>query len=180
MKTDFLPGLGLGAGRAGDVLRLDAACAPPGLPSIAGAALSHIGALRAALDGGFRNVLVLEDDVAWRVDADGANLRLARELASRPYDVVLLGATFLRGLDESTHRVAFAHASSAYLVAGHYIRTLLSNFEEGLRLLHAEPANSAHWIDVHWTRLMANDSWLVVTPALVVQESYLHLYGWSS
>ncbi len=180
MRTDFLPGLGLGSGRGGDVLRLDAVCAPKGMPGIAGAALSHIGALRAALNGGFRNVLVLEDDVSWRVDADGANLRLARALASRPYDVVLLGATYLRGHNESTHRLDFAHASASYLVAGRYVPTLLANFEEGLRRLRAEPTQSEYFIDVFWTRLMANDSWFVVTPALAVQESYLQLYGWPS
>jgi hypothetical protein len=182
LRRDFLPSFAAPGGGGPPVTRFAAFEAPAGMPGIYGAALSHIGALQLALDGGFESVLVLEDDVAWRLSADGANMRLLQRLARQPYDVILLGATVVTH-NATTSRVVYAHATSSYLVARHYLQTLIDNFAEGLAQLGREPQDHAFFIDVYWMRAMnaPGAKWFVVAPSLVVQESYLGEYvGFSS
>ena len=138
---------------------------------------SHVGALQFALDGGFRNVLILEDDVLWRVDPNRMNLILLQELVTKPYDVIIFGGTFVHHDDD--HRARHSYASSSYLVNGDYILTLLANVQESLMKLNMEPGVKMYAIDVWWNRLMNNDLWYIVTPALVIQSSYPLQFGYS-
>lgn len=140
-------------------------------------AKSHIGALQLALDGDFRNVLVLEDDVLWRVDPNRVNLLLLQDLVLKPYDVIIFGGTFVHHDDD--HRARHSYASSSYLVNGDYILTLLGNYQEGLMKLNLEPGIKMYSIDVWRNRLMKHDLWYIVTPALVIQSSYPVQFGYS-
>jgi len=138
---------------------------------------SHVGALQIALERGFRNVLILEDDVLWRVGPNHKNLFILQDLIlSKPYDVIIFGGTFVHQDDD--HRARHSYAASSYLVNGDYIRTLLGNFQEGLLKLNMEPDVKMYAVDVWWNRLMKYDLWYVVTPALVIQSSYPVEFGY--
>jgi hypothetical protein len=106
--------------------------------------------------------------------ADGSNLRLLRQLAQQPYDVILLGATVVT-YNASTSRVFYAHATSSYVVTAHYLQTLIDNFLDGLAQFTRDPRNHDFFIDVFWMRLMQRPDarWFVVAPSLIVQEEYL-------
>ena len=180
LRRDFLPSFAApsnGGSIGPPVSRFEAFEAPANMPGIYGAALSHIGALQLALDSGCESVLVLEDDVSWRLSSDGANLRLLQRLARQRYDVILLGATVVT-FNASTSRVFYAHATSSYLVARHYMQTLIDNFSEGLHRLGREPIAHDFFIDVFWMHAMnaPGAEWFVVAPSLIVQEHFLAEY----
>lgn len=107
---------------------------------------SHVGALQTALEEGFRNVLILVDDVLWRVSPNRENLLLLQELVLKPYNVIILGGTFVH--HDNDHRARHSYAASSYLVNGDYILTLLGNFQESLMKLNMEPGVKMYAIDV--------------------------------
>ena len=174
MWRNFLPALGKAPE---DVIRLEAFAPGTGRPKAHGVGTSHLAALQLAISGGFRSVLVLEDDVLWRVAPGRANLRLLEELAGlASFDVILLGGTFVIA-DPGSHRVEHSYAASAYLVAAHYMQTLADNFAFSLAGLESEPHRLKDFsIDVYWNVAMRRDAWFVIEPALVVQEQYVALY----
>ena len=181
MQRDFLPAFQSSSPRgeapAPDVVRLDAFKADEGMPSIQGAALSHISALQLALDAGCRNVLVLEDDSLWRVSPGRQNLLLLEDLVAAPYDVILLGGTFVQQ-DEATHRLRHAYSTNAYIVKDAYIPTLLENFAEGLHFLTEQPSVKMYSIDVWWNRLIQVSAFYIVWPPLVIQDHNAQGYGY--
>ena len=123
-------------------------------------------------------MLVLEDDLLWRVAPGRANLRLLEELAGlASFDVILLGGTFVIA-DPGSHRVEHSYSTSAYLVAAHYLQTLADNFAFSLAGLEAEPHRTKDFsIDVYWNVAMRRDAWFVIEPALAIQDQYAALYA---
>ena len=166
MRQNFLPSF---RKLPSSIHRYEAATFDPGMPKIQGAGLSHLAALQLALDGGYRNVLILEDDCLWRVSAGRSNLVVLEDLATRPYDVLLLGGTFVLH-DAATHRAEHAYTMAAYVVAAHYLQTLIDNIAESLDLLRKNPTEKMYSVDVWWCRLMAGSLWYIVTPSLVIQD----------
>jgi hypothetical protein len=137
---------------------------------------SHYNALQLALDMGFKNVLILEDDVLWRVSSNRSNLLLLESLAKNVYDVILLGGTSV--VTDVNHRVSFSQTTSSYLVFGEYIPTLLDNIREGLEFLEHRKED-IYIIDLYWQKLMKQDLWFIIRPSLVIQNSYPVAFGYS-
>jgi len=173
MLRDFLP---VFQKSDEDIIRFEALPHDSNMPKVQGTGKSHIGALQLALEGGFKNVLILEDDVLWRVSPNQTNLILLQDLVTRPYDVVILGGTFVH--HDQEHRASHSYAASSYLVNGDYILSLLGNFQEGLMNLNINPNSKGYSIDVWWNRIIKKDLWYVVTPALVIQTSYPIEFGY--
>ena len=131
-----------------------------------GCALSHISVLKIAIQCGWKNLLVLEDDVEWN---ETINYNLLNMLVSRPYDVILLGGGSVI-FDRNTYKVTSAQCASSYLVHHTYFNTMLSTFEEALRGL-IETNNAYHYaIDMFWKRLQPNDNWYFVSPCILYQK----------
>jgi len=141
-------------------------------------AKSHIGALQFALDRGFKNVLILEDDVLWRVSPKQTNLLLLKELVARPFDVIMFGGTAV--IEDEDRKLSYAQTASSYLVNGNYIQNVIGNFEEALELMLID-SKSIHLfaIDVWWKSLMTKDKWYVLTPSLVIQITYPIDFGYT-
>lgn len=140
-------------------------------------AKSHIGALQLALEGGFKNVLILEDDVLWRVSPNRSNLFLLVDLVTKPFDVIMFGGTAVER--RSDFSILYAQATSSYLVKGAYIQSVINCFSEALDLLLHDPKNIPLFaIDVWWNKLMKIDRWFIVTPALVIQKTYPIDFGY--
>jgi GR25 family glycosyltransferase involved in LPS biosynthesis len=133
-----------------------------------GCTLSHISVLKTAIENNWNNVLIMEDDAEWNNFEKGYDT--LKKLASNPYDVIMLGGSFVSYYPE-TFRLHHALTTTAYLVNKHYMKTLLDNFEEGLSnfLLHpSEPRLYA--IDTYNNRLQQADNWYIVQPPLVYQK----------
>jgi len=174
MWRNFLPALGKAHS---DIIRLEAFIGGADRPKVHGSGASHLAALQLAIVGGFRNVLVLEDDLLWRISPRRANLLLLEELSSlATFDVILLGGTFVIA-DVGSHRVEHSYSTSAYFVAGHYLQTLADNFAFSLASLEREPHRTKDFsIDVYWTVAMRRDSWFIIQPALAIQNHHATLF----
>ena len=171
MRRDFLP---VFKKNSDDVIRFEA-FSDASMRHPQRVAKSHMGALQLAFEKGFNNVLILEDDVLWRVSPNRTNLFLLRDLITKPYDVILFGGTSV--VDEPNHRVSFSQTTSSYLVFGEYIPTLLNNFHEGLDFF-SHQNEDVYIIDLWWQKLMKQDLWYILRPALVIQIKYPQAFGY--
>ena len=135
-------------------------------PGYIGASKSHIGALNLALEKGWKNVLILEDDAQWNEFEKGyAKLEA---LVSKDYDVIMLGSG-RASYESSTSKLFSAQSGVGYLVNGHYIPTLLKTFEEGLEKLISTNDVYHYGLDMYWKNIQPHDNWFVIIPSLVYQ-----------
>lgn len=140
-----------------------------------GCSMSHIEVLKMALKEGWKNVLVLEDDVTWNKIEIG--YEQFEELTRNPYDVIMLGGMDAK-YDPKTFKLGAAGLTSSYFVNKSYIPKLLSNFQEGCRRLELcllPYMKSPYVIDRYWKSLQASDNWYIIIPNLMYQ-----LDGYSS
>lgn len=135
-------------------------------PGNIGCTKSHIAILKMAIENGWNNVLILEDDSEWNEYYLGYS-KLAKIVQSH-YDVILLGGTSVSYYPDSL-RLASAQTTTAYMVNRQYMPTLLANFEEGLSNLIDSGNGPAHAIDMYWKQLQSRDTWYIVVPSLVYQ-----------
>jgi len=147
---------------------------------IIGCAKSHAAVLKMAIENGWNNVLILEDDAEWN-DYDSGYEKLFK-ITQSEYDVVMLGGTWVE-YDHSSFRLHCGQTCTAYLVNKNYMSTLLANFEEGvanLIRLNEESKRSItttdcniienhYYLDVYWKHLQRRGEWFVVMPPLIYQ-----------
>lgn len=155
-------------------------------PGAVGCSKSHVEVLKLIKEKGWKNTLVLEDDVEW-IDFEAGYAKL-KTLIQKPFDVLMLGGLYL--IMQGDDRILKSCYTSSYIVSSHYVDTLLNNFQESLNIL-TRPAsklslkilNNIHsyskknlnqyHIDVHWQRLQKNHNWLCIYPEMVGQtKSY--------
>ena len=130
-----------------------------------GCSLSHIAILELAIQQNWTNVLIIEDDAVWN-DFDNG-YKILEDLIQKPYDVILLGATFVK---KRSKNLISAQCSHSYLVNKHYYATLLQNFKEGLQLLQEKTRKDKYSLDQYWKKLMPMHNWFVVEPCLMIQS----------
>lgn len=132
-----------------------------------GCTRSHIECLKLAIENGWANIMILEDDAAFQNKETGEPLLVS--VIQNPYDVVVLGGSFIQ-YDPMSYRLSSIQTTTAYIVASHYYTRLLANFEEGLSLLLANRDYGSYAIDQYWKRLMSIDRWFIIYPCLVIQR----------
>ena len=130
---------------------------------------SHAEVLRIAKKSGWKNVLILEDDLAWSDFEEGyAKLK---ELSKLPnWDVIMLAGWYAK---HDFPRVLKAHNTGAYLVNEHYIDKLLANrsysanrLANGVGFNYRRPKYHA---DEYWNELISIDNWYCIYPCLCYQ-----------
>lgn len=146
------------------VTRLDGVQRTPGY---LGCSQSHVRAVMLAMSHGWKNVLILEDDAEW--NQFDTNYKRLEELATRPYDVILLGGVCVQ--KDETDKVISSQTATAYLVNGHYYPRLIENFKEGYRQLYETNNYTQFALDQHWKQLQRVDNWYIVSnPCMVYQK----------
>lgn len=135
-------------------------------PGYIGASKSHIGVLKLAIEKGWKNVLILEDDAEWNHLEEGYTT--LEKLASNPYDVIMLGSGSA-SYDQTTLKLFSAQTTIGYLINSLYIPTLLKTFEEGLEQLISTNDVYHYGLDMYWKRIQPLDNWFVIIPSLVYQ-----------
>jgi glycosyl transferase, family 25 len=143
-----------------------------------GCAKSHLEVLKLAMARGYKNYIVVEDDIEilnleelstgikeYNTSIDG---RVS-------HDILLLAANtfqFQRTQFKSIIRTTEAFAAMAYMVRSHYYPTLLKTFEESVHLLEKHGRGSDHLfaLDVCWKQLQARDTWLQLYPVTITQR----------
>jgi glycosyl transferase family 25 len=133
-----------------------------------GCSASHIMVLKMAIENNWNNILIMEDDAEWHNFEQG--YKTLKKLASNPYDVIMLGGSFV-SYDIETYRLHRALTTTAYLVNKHYMPVLLQNFEEGLRNFIMSPSDPGLYaLDTYNNRLQQVDNWYIVQPPLAYQR----------
>ena len=141
-----------------------------------GCARSHLAALKLARERGYANVVMLEDDATFLVDAETMQRELAEFFSSGiEYDVCMLAYALeaseeVEGFDPLL-RVRRATNGAAYLVSSSYYDKLIGAFEVALQGLEL---TRRHWIyapDVAWQRLQNEDRWYCFKTRLAMQAA---------
>lgn len=132
-----------------------------------GCTKSHIACIRLAIENGWKNICILEDDATFQNKETGEPL--LGFVIQNPYDMIVLGGSFIQW-DPATYRLSSIQTTTAYIVASHYYGTLLVNFEEGLSSLLISGDYGQYAIDQYWKRLILCDCWFVIYPCLVIQR----------
>lgn len=142
-------------------------------PGWIGCAESHIECLKKAKEGNYDSVFICEDDIVF-LDPDVLQKQLKAFLDSdTAWDVIIIGGNVYRPFEKVGDFAVKVHncqTTTGYIVAKHYVPTLLENFEEGHRLLMANQKNIHLRIDMYWKRLMKTDNWFAIVPLTVMQR----------
>lgn len=132
-----------------------------------GCTKSHIAIIEMAIQSGWKNVLILEDDMVFKEEKWDL---LYEKMTS--YDVIVLGG-MLPLYDKDSLKLTKCYGTGAYLVNQSYYQTLLANYKEGLafHIKNLDPRpfpirkryhKITFAIDTWWNRLQATDKWFIV------------------
>jgi len=122
-----------------------------------------------AIENGWNNVLILEDDVIWNNFDEGYGK--LENIIKTDYDVIMLGGVLGDGgnYNPETSRVINVQTAGSYIVHSKFYNTLLDNYIEGGNKLEA---TREHWIyanDQYWKRLQTSYNFYMVVPNLMYQ-----------
>jgi hypothetical protein len=129
---------------------------------------SHTSVLALAKQNGWKNILILEDDLQW-LDFEPAYKQL-EELVSKPdWNVIMLCGWYG---ERDFPRIYDARNAGAYLVNEFYIDTLLQNrlhfLQKYQKFFYIKPKDD--WpADVSWMNLMKKDVWYALYPCICSQ-----------
>jgi GR25 family glycosyltransferase involved in LPS biosynthesis len=135
-----------------------------------GCAQSHLSVLDMAIEQGWSNILILEDDMCFNPSSETreALQYTLTSLASLHWDVALLSANYCRVIPfKSTNRLVkplHAFCACAYIVNANYFSTLRTNFAESVEHLLQGGAKHRFALDAHWIHVMQRDRWLGMHP----------------
>jgi hypothetical protein len=120
-----------------------------------------------AIDNGWKNYLVVEDDAIWNKFETG--YPILEKLVSNPFDVILLGTVYAN-YNKDTFKLNSGQSGTAYIVSNDYYATLYRNLTESL----VGFVNTGHYaqyaLDQYWKRLQPVDKWFCVIPSLMIQR----------
>lgn len=140
-----------------------------------GCGQSHLAVLKMARDNGWRNVLILEDDILCNVSPIEFEDRLSTLFTEGPeFDVFMLDVNLQRSKPAEHDwitRVLYAHCAGAYIVQGHYYQTIIDLYEWALPLLLQ---TGMHWVfanDAVWGQLQEVDRWYTFKEQIFRQMS---------
>jgi|UniRef100_A0A6C0DCB6 GR25 family glycosyltransferase involved in LPS biosynthesis len=146
-------------------------------PGALGCGLSHIKALRYALDHPeWNTVLVLEDDFTFHSDSSdeiNGSIRSIFKHAPR-FDVGLFSYNhhYIRYVDtmnDSVKKVLFSQTTSSYMIRRHYIPDLLQNIQEATYDMERNGKTEKNCIDIYWTKIQPLGNWYALFPAIGYQ-----------
>ena len=128
-----------------------------------GCAKSHLALLRKARDKGYENVLIIEDDFEFLINANELEIELNNFFNTcSDFDVVMLGYNLLRyipNINRTVGRIIEGQTTSGYLVNKKFYNKLISVWEEGLRKLIETKDEKLYSADQSWKKLQPNSNW---------------------
>jgi len=131
---------------------------------------SHTRALMMAKQQGWKNVLILEDDLEW-LEHFEENYKKLEELTNLPkWDVIMLVGWYWK---YEFPRVHNANNAGAYLVHSSYYDTFLQNRRTSVCKLRSgfgfDYHNPKYTADVSWKTLQKKDNWYALEPCMCRQ-----------
>lgn len=138
-------------------------------PGAIGCTLSHKAVIERAKAEGWKNVLVVEDDMNWNYPALAESAAHIRHIISRnTWDVVLFSGCYVQCSWDG--RVQSAQTSTCYLIRQEYYDTLISNLQESVAGLMRGGNYAEFALDQYWKRLQPRDRWWVALPMACYQR----------
>jgi glycosyl transferase family 25 len=134
-----------------------------------GCTMSHIGALQFAKLNNWKNVLIVEDDMEW-CNFETKNLKILDSLIKNPYDVIMLGGSFI-DYNKYTYKLSSAATAHCYLVSNHYYDKLIENLNTSLEKLLKSGNPSKYANDQYWKSLQTSDNWYIIVPCIATQSA---------
>jgi glycosyl transferase family 25 len=153
------------------------AIAMPNLGAI-GCSLSHLKCLQMAKTNQWTHVLILEDDVSFlnpSTLSQQVNTFLKNN-SDNNWDVLLFGGNVASGnydvINPAYIQIRRCMTTTAYLVNGHYLDTLVQNVKDGItEFVQHKHMKQRFAIDVYWMKLQERDRWFLITPLTVTQRA---------
>ena len=130
-----------------------------------GCGYSHLSVLKLARDGGYKNVLILEDDFQFLVDKPEFEDYLTKLFNnSHKFDACFLsyGCMTSEEIPEASYikRVLDSQTASGYIVNQHYIPVLIKLYEKSIPLLESTEQHWNYANDTAWKPLQKTDMWI--------------------
>jgi hypothetical protein len=133
-----------------------------------GFAKSHIQVLEMAIENGWSNYLVVEDDSKWS-DSLIKGHSLVENLRKGEFDVVTFGISEVTFSQQ--YKLMSGQTPTAYLVSQHYYPKLLENFKEGLDKF-LQTGDKTYRLDHYWKRIQVGDNWFCSIPPMMIQRHF--------
>jgi glycosyl transferase family 25 len=145
-----------------------------------GCAQSHIRCLELAIERGYEQVFICEDDIQF-TDIEIFKKSLTEFYEDNiEWDVLIIGGNNhhpFTVIKDSYMKIYNCQTTTGYVVKKHYYHELLNNFKEALEGLMNKPdvlEEAWHYhqfaIDQYWNKLQQKDNWFMITPFTVVQS----------
>jgi hypothetical protein len=134
----------------------------------AGCLESHTEVLRMAKTQGWKNVLILEDDLQW-TNLESAYQQLVELVSKSNWDVILLTGWYK---EYDFPRIYNSLNTGAYLVHGNYYDSLLANREWALKNINSLESLlkiKSYAADVSWKYAMKTGRWYCLYPCICSQ-----------
>ena len=140
-----------------------------------GCSLSHLSVLELAKKNNLDQVIIVEDDICFKVP-DLFKKQLDCFLKSqKEWDVLLLGGNNSKPFTIASPyaiKVGHCQTTTGYIVRSHYYDTLIQNIREGIKKLLKSPKLHFYYaIDKYWIKLQKKDKWFLLYPLTVTQIS---------
>ena len=140
------------------VVRFSAICRKNGS---LGCLQSHTEVLRIAKKEGWKNVLILEDDLEWTEDFEEGYKKLEELVKLPKWDVIMILGAYVQ---YDFPRIFKSCNTGGYLVNSDFYNTLLKNRENAVRNF-----NRSYNADISWCRLMPITNWYGLYPCICRQ-----------
>ena len=145
-----------------------------------GCTQSHIRCLEMAIERGYEQVFICEDDIQF-TDIDTFKKSFEEfHNDNIEWDVLLVAGNNhepYRVVKDSYMQIYNCQTTTGYVVKKHYYQELLNNFRESLYGLEKNPENLnetslyyKYGLDRSWTLLQEKDKWFIITPFTVIQK----------
>lgn len=137
-----------------------------------GCTKSHINILQIAKSRGYKNILIIEDDL---IIIDKLNfLNNINKIFSNNviFDVIQISGNVLLQQSckyEFLSKVIDTQTTSGYIVNCNYIDKLINNYIESLNSMILNGKRHENCLDINWKKLQPNDNWFIFKPKLGFQ-----------
>jgi GR25 family glycosyltransferase involved in LPS biosynthesis len=140
---------------------------------------SHIRCLEMAIERGYEQVFICEDDIQF-TDVDTFKKSLTEfHNDNIRWDVLIIGGNNHKPFEvvkDSYIKIYDCQTTTGYVIGKHYYHDLLKNFRESFIYLQNKPEGideKTHYfnfaLDQYWKKLQRRDFWYMITPLTVIQ-----------
>jgi GR25 family glycosyltransferase involved in LPS biosynthesis len=144
-----------------------------------GCSMSHVKTMNEFVKSGKHNCIIFEDDFEFSESKEVVYKKMNDFFDSGiEYDVCMLSANTIENKQtkyDFVKKVISSQTASGYMVNQKFAKTLLTNFEEGVKMLKTkknkeDPERGQYCVDQYWKKLQPKSNWYEFNPKLGKQR----------